>query len=208
MTKEHVETGEEFVKSWQESAKHLEENGMYDPAEEHSSCGVGMVANVDGVPTRRVVELAVDALKKLWHRGAVDADGLTGDGAGIHVQIPWEFFKEHIRRTGHEVGDEKIAVGMVFLPKTDLGAQEVCRSIVETEILRAGYRIYGWRQVPAAVEVIGEKPMRHALKSNRSCWRPMPVFLMMILNANFMWSVAASKNACWASTSTISTFAR
>jgi len=157
MTETKIETGEEFVKSWQESAKHLEENGMYDPAEEHSSCGVGMVANVDGVPTRRVVELAVDALKKLWHRGAVDADGLTGDGAGIHVQIPWEFFKEHIRRTGHEVGDEKIAVGMVFLPKTDLGAQEVCRSIVETEILRAGYRIYGWRQVPAAVEVIGEK---------------------------------------------------
>lgn len=157
MKKEHIETGEEFVKTWQESAKHLEQNGMYDPADEHSSCGVGMIANIDGVPTRQVVELAIDALKKLWHRGAVDADGKTGDGAGIHVQIPWEFYKEHIRRTGHEPADDKIAVGMVFLPKTDLGAQEVCRSIVETEILRAGYRIYGWRQVPVAVEVIGEK---------------------------------------------------
>lgn len=157
MSQEKIETGEAFVKSWQKSAKHLEQYGMYDPADEHSSCGVGMVANIDGTPSRRVVELAIDALKKLWHRGAVDADGKTGDGAGIHVQIPWEFYKEHIRRTGHEPANDKIAVGMVFLPKTDLGAQEVCRSIVETEILRAGYRIYGWRQVPVAVEVIGEK---------------------------------------------------
>lgn len=157
MNDKNIETGEAFVRNWQENAKHLEQNGMYDPADEHSSCGVGMIANIDGTPSRRVVELAIDALKKLWHRGAVDADGMTGDGAGIHVQIPWEFYKEHIRRTGHEPGDDKIAVGMVFLPKSDLGAQEVCRTIVETEVLRAGYRIYGWRQVPVAVEVIGEK---------------------------------------------------
>ena len=63
MTDKMIETGEEFVKTWQESAKHLEQNGMYDPAYEHSSCGVGMIANVDGVPTGRVSELAIDALK-------------------------------------------------------------------------------------------------------------------------------------------------
>ncbi len=157
MSNDRIETGTEFARNWQDNAAHLEANGLYDPADEHASCGVGMIAAIDGVPNRRVVEMGIDALKKLWHRGAVDADGKTGDGAGIHVQIPWEFFKEHIRHTGHEHGDDKIAVGMVFLPKTDLGAQEVCRTIVEQEVLRAGYRIYGWRQVPVNVDVIGEK---------------------------------------------------
>jgi len=151
------ETAEDFVARFERDSKRLAETGMYDPMDEHASCGVGMIAAVDGQPTRRVVEAAIEALKKIWHRGAVDADGKTGDGAGIHVQIPWEFVKEHIRHTGHEPGDDKIAVGMVFLPKADLGAQEVCRSIVETEVLRAGYGIYGWRQVPINVEVIGEK---------------------------------------------------
>ena len=151
------ESAEEFVQRWQENTTRLGETGLYYPAEEHASCGVGMIAAIDGKPTRRVVEAGIDALKKIWHRGAVDADGKTGDGAGIHVQIPWEFVKEHIRHTGHEPGNDKIAVGMVFLPKADLNAQEVCRSIVETEMLRAGYRIYGWRQVPINVEVIGEK---------------------------------------------------
>jgi glutamate synthase (NADPH/NADH) large chain len=153
----HTETAAEFVTTWQSEAKRLERDGMYDPADEHASCGVGMIAAIDGKPTRRVVEAGIEALKKIWHRGAVDADGKTGDGAGIHVQIPWEFFKEHIRHTGHEPGEDKIAVGMVFLPKADLNAQEVCRSIVETEVLRAGYRIHGWRQVPVDVGVIGEK---------------------------------------------------
>ena len=125
----HTETAAEFVTTWQSEAKRLERDGMYDPADEHASCGVGMIAAIDGKPTRRVVEAGIEALKKIWHRGAVDADGKTGDGAGIHVQIPWEFFKEHIRHTGHEPGEDKIAVGMVFLPKADLNAQEVCRPL-------------------------------------------------------------------------------
>ena len=157
MSNDIKESGMQFIKNWQQNADHLEQTGMYNPDEEHASCGVGMIAAMDGTPSRRVVESGIEALKKIWHRGAVDADGKTGDGAGIHVQIPWEFVKEHIRYTGHEPGDSKIAVGMIFLPKADLGAQEVCRSIVETEVLRAGYSIYGWRQVPINVEVIGEK---------------------------------------------------
>ncbi|NQV46120.1 MAG: glutamate synthase large subunit, partial [Rhodospirillales bacterium] len=116
-----------------------------------------MIAAIDGKPRRDVVEKGVEALKNVWHRGAVDADGKTGDGAGIHVEIPQEFFREHIRATGHVPGDARHAVGMIFLPKTDLGAQETCRSIVETEILKAGHEIYGWRQVPIDASIIGEK---------------------------------------------------
>jgi len=145
------------IAAWRENARRLAERGLYDPAAERDACGVGLVAAIDGKPRRAVVQAGIDALKAVWHRGAVDADGKTGDGAGIHVQIPMDFFREHIARTGHRPAPGPLAVGQVFLPKTDLGAQEACRSIVETEILNFGYRIYGWRQVPVDASVIGEK---------------------------------------------------
>ncbi|MEJ1995461.1 MAG: glutamate synthase large subunit [Limibacillus sp.] len=151
------ESGEDFARRWQETARHLNDKGLYRHEDELDSCGVGLVAAVDGKPRREVVQAAIDALKAVWHRGAVDADGKTGDGAGIHVQIPQGFFREHIARTGHEHHGELIGVGMVFLPRTDQAAQERCRVIVEREILNYGYRIYGWRQVPVATDVIGEK---------------------------------------------------
>jgi glutamate synthase (NADPH/NADH) large chain len=138
--------------------KWMAENGLYSEEEEHSSCGVGLVVSIDGKPSRKVVENGINALKAIWHRGAVDADGKTGDGAGIHVQIPVPFFYDQIRRTGHEPKpDQLMAVGQVFLPRTNFGAQETCRTIVETEVLRMGYYIYGWRHVPVDVTCLGEK---------------------------------------------------
>ena len=136
----------------------MSKNSLYREETEHASCGVGLVVSLDGQPSRKVVENGIEALKAVWHRGAVDADGKTGDGAGIHIQIPVPFFYDQIRRTGHEPRlDELIAVGQVFLPRTDFGAQETCRTIVETEVLRLGYYIYGWRHVPVEVECLGEK---------------------------------------------------
>ncbi|MFG6584788.1 glutamate synthase large subunit [Sulfitobacter sp. 1A12779] len=136
----------------------MAEKGMYSFEEEHSSCGVGLVVNINGEKTREVVVNGINALKAIWHRGAVDADGMTGDGAGIHVQIPVPFFYEQVRRTGHTPReDELIAVGQVFLPRTNFAAQETCRTIVETEVLRMGYYIYGWRHVPVDISVLGEK---------------------------------------------------
>jgi glutamate synthase (NADPH/NADH) large chain len=151
------EQGTAFVERWQNETARLSSEGLYDPADERDACGVGLVVAIDGKPRREVVELGIAALKAVWHRGAVDADGKTGDGAGIHVQIPQNFFREHIRKSGHEPIPGKLGVGMVFLPRTDLEAQERCRIIVESEILKAGFEIYGWRQVPVNVEVIGEK---------------------------------------------------
>jgi glutamate synthase (NADPH/NADH) large chain len=136
----------------------IAENGMFRTEDEHSSCGVGLVVSIDGQPSRQVVQNGIDALKAVWHRGAVDADGKTGDGAGIHIQIPPRFFYDQVRRTGHEPrADELMAVGQVFLPRNDFGAQETCRTIVEAEILRMGYYIYGWRHVPVDTTVLGEK---------------------------------------------------
>ncbi|MBB4607842.1 glutamate synthase large subunit [Sphingomonas yabuuchiae] len=137
--------------------QYLAEHGMYRPEFEGDACGVGMVAATDGRPSRRVVQSAIDALKAVWHRGAVDADGKTGDGAGLHVDLPHRFFDDAIAASGHKVLPNRLAVGMVFMPRTDLGAQETCRTIVESVIIEAGYTIYGWRQVPVDVSVIGMK---------------------------------------------------
>jgi len=131
--------------------------GVYAPDMEHDACGVGFVAARDGKPTRAVVDAAIEALQAIWHRGAVDADGMTGDGAGIHIEIPRDFFIEHIARTGHDDDGGRLAVGMVFLPRTDLAEQERCRCIVEQEILAVGHSIYGWRQVPVDVHALGDK---------------------------------------------------
>ncbi len=127
-------------------AKPLIDHGLYDPAFEHDACGVGVVAAIDGTPSRRIVEAAIEGLKCVYHRGAVDADGKTGDGAGIRLQIPKGFFSN----------TENIAVGMMFLPRKNMAAQDACRLIVEQEIEREGYALEGWRQVPVHSDVIGE----------------------------------------------------
>ncbi|MFW8593908.1 glutamate synthase large subunit [Cribrihabitans neustonicus] len=148
----------DWVRAEEAKRKWMAENGLYSEEEEHSSCGVGLVVSVDGKKSRKVVQAGINALKAIWHRGAVDADGMTGDGAGIHVQIPVPFFHDQIRRTGHEPREDQLmAVGQVFLPRTDFGAQERCRTIVESEVLRMGYYIYGWRHVPVDVNCLGEK---------------------------------------------------
>ena len=149
----------DFAEEMAEEIERLSRQGLYRPGDERDSCGVGFVAAIDGAPRRAVVEAGIAALKAVWHRGAVDADGKTGDGAGIHVQIPQDFFKEHVGNTGHAPRGGRLAVGMAFLPRADLAAQETCRVIVETEILNRGYSIYGWRQVPVDSAAIGEKAM-------------------------------------------------
>jgi len=146
-----------YLRRRQENEARLTEAGVYGPQMEHDACGVGFVAARDGKPRRAVVESAIEALQAIWHRGAVDADGMTGDGAGIHIEIPRDFFIEHIARTGHDDDGGRLAVGMVFLPRTDLAAQERCRCIVEQEILAVGHYIYGWRQVPVNIRALGAK---------------------------------------------------
>jgi glutamate synthase (NADPH/NADH) large chain len=150
-----TETGTGFVETYERNRRRLIAAHAYDPAHEHDACGVGFVAAIDGRPRRQVVEAAIDALRAVWHRGAVDADGKTGDGAGIYLEIPQSFFREQLH-SDKDVGG-RLAVGMVFLPRTDFAAQERCRTIVETEILGFGYAILGWRQVPVDTAVIGDK---------------------------------------------------
>src|SRR5512134_2473371 len=144
-----------WAQTYLEQASHLVATGLYDPADEHDACGVGVIAAIDGEPRREIVLMGIEALKAVWHRGAVDADGKTGDGAGIHVQIAQDFFQRKIK--GAVRTDQRIAVGMVFLPRASFQQQEACRTIVESEVLGFGYAIRGWRQVPVDTSVLGEK---------------------------------------------------
>jgi len=141
---------------WDNRAEYLTKNGLYAPKNEHDACGVGLIAAIDGKPRRAVVEAGIEALKAVYHRGAVDADGKTGDGAGINVQIPSDFFIDHLAKVGKKLKNDNFAVGMVFLPRKNMKSQEECRTIVETEVLRFGFSIYGWRQVPVNPNIIGE----------------------------------------------------
>ena len=147
----------DFVQNYLTNLQRLIDGHAYNPEDEHSACGVGLVAALDGQPRREIVEMGIKALKNVWHRGAVDADGKTGDGAGIRVEVPQEFFRYQVSRCGHKPTDDPICVGQIFLPRTDLGQQEAARAIVETEILHFGFYIYGWRQPPVDVSIIGQK---------------------------------------------------
>lgn len=149
--------GEQEIARYLREQQKLEAHGLYRADTERDACGVGLVVAIDGKPRREVVTLAIAALKAVWHRGAVDADGKTGDGAGILVEAPQDFLREAVDRTGHTPKDGPIFVGQIFLPRLDLGAQERARVIVESEIIRAGFSLYGWRQVPVNINQIGEK---------------------------------------------------
>ena len=118
----------DYVKQYEQNRQRLIEANAYNPENEHDACGVGLVASLDGKPRREIVEMGIKALKNVWHRGVVDADGKTGDGAGIRVEVPQEFFREHVTRTGHKPTDDPICVGQIFLPRTDFAARLSCLS--------------------------------------------------------------------------------
>src|SRR3546814_15348395 len=91
----------------------------------HDACGVGFIASIDGKPRREVVTAAIAALQAVWHRGAVDADGKTGDGAGIHLAIPLDFVREHIEHTGHTLNEGRNAGGLVRSEERRIGKEGV-----------------------------------------------------------------------------------
>ncbi len=148
------------MENYKKNLELLTKNHVYSKEMEHDACGVGLIASTEGKKSRAIVEHGIEALKAVWHRGAVDADGKTGDGAGIHVEIPKDFFIEKIQVTGHDYDNSEICVGMIFLPRNDYSAQESCKTIVESELTKNNFSIYGWRQVPVNSKVLGEKALQ------------------------------------------------
>ena len=128
---------------------------LYDPSHEHDGCGTGFVANIDGERTHRIVELAVQAVVNLTHRGAVSADAASGDGAGVTVEIPHQLLAQEAERLGYRVHrPDDLAVAMVFLPP-DESQRPQARELLEQAARDSGLEVIGWRPVPIDPSVLG-----------------------------------------------------
>ena len=136
--------------------------GLYDPQNEHDSCGVGFVVDLKGRKSNKIVRDGVQILLNLEHRGACGAEKNTGDGAGILIQIPHNFLvaacaeaKGHITlpAVGH------YGVGMVFLP-SDPGSRAACEHLFEKVVRDEGQRVLGWREVPVDSRMLGPTARR------------------------------------------------
>jgi glutamate synthase (ferredoxin) len=133
---------------------------LYDPAFEHDACGVGFVADVHGRAGKEILPLALSALERMAHRGAVDADGKTGDGAGVTTQIPYAVLEPELERMGMPLASPNdLAVGLLFLP-SDPDRSRSCKKIAAETLVRQGLRFLGWRAVPIDETVLGEKARR------------------------------------------------
>ena len=146
-----------------------EPQGLYDSRNEHDSCGVGFVAHIKGQQSHEIVSQALEILKNLDHRGAVGADPLLGDGAGILIQLPDTLFRDWAAGTGvalPEAGD--YAVAMCFLPQ-DEASQRFIVETFEKFIAKEGQRLIGWRDVPVTTEGLG-KTVRESMPVIRQCF--------------------------------------
>ena len=122
--------------------------GLYDPANEHDACGVGFIAHIKGNKSHSIIEQGLQILKNLDHRGAVGADALMGDGAGILIQIPDQYYRDEMARQGVELPPPgEYGVGMVFLPK-EHASRIACEQEIERAVRIEGQVVLGWRNVP------------------------------------------------------------
>jgi glutamate synthase (NADPH/NADH) large chain len=127
--------------------------GLYDPAHEHDACGVGFVAHMRGRKSHEIVQQGLQILKNLDHRGAVGADALMGDGAGILLQIPDAFFREEMASQGVALPPPgEYGVGMVFLPK-EHASRLACERALEKAVVAEGQVVLGWRDVPTDAQM-------------------------------------------------------
>ncbi len=131
---------------------------LYDPAHEHDSCGVGFIAQTSGRRSNRILRIGLRSICSLMHRGALDADAKTGDGAGIMTQIPYKIFVPEVTRLGHTLYKESdLAVGVMFLPHDNAYAQARAKAITQDVLEKRGLFLFGWREVPINLRVLGEK---------------------------------------------------
>jgi glutamate synthase (NADPH/NADH) large chain len=130
---------------------------LYNPEFERDSCGFGLIASLDDMPSHWVVETAIAALARLTHRGAVAADGKTGDGCGLLLKFPEKF----LRGIGEELSftlNQRFAVGSVFLSQ-DESAASAARDVIAAAISKIGLQVAGWREVPIDPEACGEQAL-------------------------------------------------
>ena len=142
--------------------KELAGKGLYSPEQEHDSCGVGVVADIKGRKSHRIIEEGLEVLINLGHRGAAGSDPETGDGAGILLQMPHDLFRRESERLGFQLpSGGEYGVGMVFLPPQPEAARKA-RSLIEEVVASEGLELLGWRDVPVNPDKIGRDARRRS----------------------------------------------
>ena len=140
---------------WNESTATAK--GLYDPSFEHDNCGIGAVVNIKGIKTHQTVENALKIVENLKHRAGKDADGKTGDGVGILLQISHKFFKKAVEPLGIKLGEERdYGVGMFFFPQDELKTNQA-KKMFEVIVEKEGMEFLGWRQVPIHPDKLSDK---------------------------------------------------
>ncbi len=146
---------------------HLQQTGLYDPGNEHDACGVGFVAHIKGQKSHAIVQQGLKILENLDHRGAVGADKLMGDGAGILIQLPDALYREEMGKQGVALPPPgEYGVGMIFLPK-EHASRLACEQEMERAIRVEGQVLLGWRDVP----VNRDMPMSPAVREKEPILR-------------------------------------
>ncbi len=153
--------------------REIAERGLYSPEHEHDACGVGVVANLHGESSHRIIEQGLEVLVNLGHRGACGCDPRTGDGAGLLLRLPREFMSAAASDAGIALPvDGNYAVGMVFLPQAD-DLRAMCEQTVEAAVESKGLTFLGWRDVPVDPAAIGYMS-RRIMPRIRQCFAAAP----------------------------------
>lgn len=135
------------------------QSGLYSPAFEHDACGIGAVVDIKGRRSHRNVDEALKIVEKLEHRAGKDAEGKTGDGVGILVQISHKFFSRAVKDLGFSLGEERdYGIGMFFFPQDTLKRMQA-KKMFEIIVQKEGLEFLGWRTVPVRPEILGHKAL-------------------------------------------------
>ena len=135
----------------------IKQPGLYRSELEHDACGIGAIVSINGIKTHQTVSDALSIVENLEHRAGKDAEGKTGDGVGILLQISHKFFKKAVKPLGIELGDERdYGVGMFFFPQDEL-ARNRAKKMFEIIVEKEGLEFLGWRDVPTFPNVLGKK---------------------------------------------------
>ena len=137
--------------------KQSRQPGLYSPSFEHDNCGIGAVVSIKGIKTHQTVSDALSIVENLEHRAGKDAEGKTGDGVGILLQISHKFFKKAVKPLGIQIGDEReYGVGMFFFPQDELKRNQA-KKMFEIIVEKEGFEFLGWREVPTYPQILGKK---------------------------------------------------
>ena len=141
----------------QQNESNATAQGMYDPRFEHDNCGIGAVVNIKGIKTHDTVANALKIVENLKHRAGKDAEGKTGDGVGILLQISHKFFSKAVKPLGIELGEERdYGIGMFFFPQDELKRNQA-KKMFEVIVKKEGMEFLGWREVPTDPTKLGQK---------------------------------------------------